>query len=46
MQPVERILQIANESEIARYSWRERGVAPSGYINGMALVLRVAHIDG
>lgn len=32
------IAQIAGASDIARYSWRDRGVAPAGYIKGMALV--------
>ena len=33
-----KIIQVAAQSEIARYRWRERGVAPRGYIKGMALV--------
>lgn len=36
--PLDRIIQVAAESEIARYKWRDRGVAPPGYIKGMALV--------
>jgi hypothetical protein len=32
------ILSIAANSNIARYHWRDRGVAPAGYIKGMALV--------
>ena len=31
-----RIKKIAADSEIARYNWRDRGVAPLGYIQGMA----------
>jgi len=31
------IMQIANESDIADYSWDERGVAPTGFMQGMAL---------
>jgi hypothetical protein len=30
-------MEIANESEIADYSWDDRGVAPSGFTQGMAL---------
>jgi hypothetical protein len=33
-----RITRVAAQSEIARYRWRDRGVAPPGYIKGMALV--------
>lgn len=33
-----KIVQVAAQSAIARYHWRDRGVAPSGYIKGMALV--------
>jgi len=33
----QRIMEIANNSTIARYSWRDRGVAPKGYTQGMAL---------
>ncbi|WP_203811347.1 M23 family metallopeptidase, partial [Paractinoplanes tereljensis] len=32
-----RILQIATDAEIARYRWHDRGVAPKGYLKGMAL---------
>ena len=32
------ITQLAGSSDIARYSWQDRGVAPAGYIKGMALV--------
>jgi uncharacterized protein (TIGR02594 family) len=32
-----RITAIAQKSRIARYSWRDRGTAPIGYINGMAV---------
>lgn len=31
------ILRIAEESKIAEYSWRDRGVAPLGYTKGVAL---------
>jgi hypothetical protein len=33
----EEICAIAEESEIATYSWEERGDAPPGYIKGMAI---------
>jgi hypothetical protein len=36
--PLDRIVQIASASPIARYRWFKRGVAPAGYIKGMALV--------
>jgi N-acetyl-anhydromuramyl-L-alanine amidase AmpD len=32
------IIKIAATSDIARFSWKDRGVAPAGYIKGMALV--------
>ena len=35
---VDQVVQIAAQSEIARYAWKDRGVAPKGYIKGMALV--------
>jgi hypothetical protein len=38
MEPIEQIVQIASQSDIARYFWSDRGRAPAGYINGMALV--------
>jgi len=31
------IMRIANDSRIADYSWPDRGVAPTGYTQGMAL---------
>ncbi len=34
----EKIIQLAATSEIAQYDWDDRGVAPRGYIKGMALV--------
>ncbi len=42
-QPRDRILQIAGRSAIATYHWSERGVAPRGYIKGMALVFARAY---
>ena len=36
--PLEPITRIAAASAIARYVWKDRGVAPAGYIKGMALV--------
>jgi peptidoglycan hydrolase-like protein with peptidoglycan-binding domain len=35
---IDRILEIAADSAIARYRWRDRGRAPRGYTKGMALV--------
>lgn len=34
---LDKILQIASTSAIASYPWRNRGVAPRGYIKGMAM---------
>jgi len=31
------VMKIANESAIADYGWRDRGIAPTGYTQGMAL---------
>lgn len=36
--PVDQIIQIASSSAIATYRWSDRGIAPRGYIKGMALV--------
>jgi hypothetical protein len=36
--PTDEIVRVAAASEIARFSWKDRGVAPAGYIKGMALV--------
>jgi len=35
--PLDPIIRIASGSAIAGYSWKNRGVAPIGYIKGMAL---------
>jgi len=35
---LDEILQIAARSEIVNYDWADRGVAPLGYIKGMAVV--------
>lgn len=35
--PLDEILQIAGQSALAGYKWKNRGVAPRGYIKGMAL---------
>ena len=35
--PLAQIVQIAADSDIARYDWRDRGRAPRGYTTGMAL---------
>jgi hypothetical protein len=47
---IDRILGVAASSDIARYQWKGRGVAPAGYIKGMALVFaracaRLARMD-
>jgi hypothetical protein len=36
--PIAAISAIASRSEIAKYEWKNRGLAPAGYIKGMALV--------
>src|SRR5256885_14847843 len=36
--PIEQITHIAATSELAHFNWKNRGVAPIGYIKGMALV--------
>jgi hypothetical protein len=41
--PLDEIIQIAGSSAIAGYSWKNRGVAPRGYIKGMALVYARAY---
>lgn len=40
---LEKILQIADNSAIARYRWLNRGVAPKGYIKGMAVVYAIVY---
>ena len=35
---IDQVVQIAAESAIFHYSWPNRGVAPAGYIKGMAVV--------
>lgn len=35
---MDRIIQLAANSAIARHRWKDRGIAPAGYIKGMALV--------
>ena len=42
-EPYAEILQIAADSDIARYDWKNRGRAPRGYIKGMALVFARAY---
>lgn len=39
----ETILEIAASAELARYHWIGRGVAPAGYIKGMALAFAKAY---
>jgi Putative peptidoglycan binding domain/N-acetylmuramoyl-L-alanine amidase len=36
--PINDIVRIAARSDIARFHWNNRGIAPMGYIKGMALV--------
>ena len=36
--PIDRVTQIAAQSTIAGFDWKDRGLAPIGYIKGMALV--------
>ncbi|ARI80956.1 hypothetical protein IQ224_13565 [Microcystis sp. LEGE 00066] len=35
---LDKIIEVAANSQIARYHWLDRGVAPKGYIKGMAVV--------
>ncbi len=35
---IDQIIQIAAVSDITRYQWKNRGVAPAGYIKGMAMM--------
>jgi hypothetical protein len=44
LETVNEICSIASSSEIANYKWKDRGIAPSGYINGMALAYATAYI--
>jgi hypothetical protein len=37
-QAIDQIIRTAAESKVARHFWNQRGVAPGGYIKGMALV--------
>jgi peptidoglycan hydrolase-like protein with peptidoglycan-binding domain len=39
---IDQIVDIAEGSAIARYSWRDRGVAPKGYTAGIALCFALA----
>lgn len=36
--PVQQITALAGASDLSRFSWKDRGVAPAGYIKGMTLV--------
>lgn len=38
------IVNIANESDIADYSWQDRGEAPAGYTQGMALAFAQSYL--
>ena len=39
------IVEIANKSDIAKYSWKDRGKAPEGYTAGIALCFALAAIQ-
>ena len=39
---VNQICQLARDSEIAKYSWKDRGVMPLGYIQGLSLSFALA----
>lgn len=39
---IKQICQLARDSAIAKYSWRDRGVMPLGYIQGVALSFALA----
>ena len=38
MEAIDQITRLAAASDVARLPWKDRGVAPAGYIKGMALV--------
>jgi len=38
MEAIDQITRLAAASDVARFPWKDRGVAPAGYIKGMALV--------
>jgi uncharacterized protein (TIGR02594 family) len=40
---VDRIVRLADASDLARYAWKDRGVAPRGYIKGMAVVFATVY---
>jgi peptidoglycan hydrolase-like protein with peptidoglycan-binding domain len=40
---IDQIIQIAAGSDISHYQWENRGVAPIGYIKGMAIVYASVH---
>jgi N-acetylmuramoyl-L-alanine amidase/Putative peptidoglycan binding domain len=40
---IDKITKLAADSAIAKYSWRDRGKAPPGYIKGMALAYSTAY---
>jgi hypothetical protein len=44
MRQQEDIMDIANGSAIARYNWRDRGQAPRGYTQGMALAFAQSYL--
>jgi hypothetical protein len=40
---IDQIILFAANSEIARFHWNDRGVAPAGYVKGMAVVYARVH---
>jgi len=40
---IDQIVEVAGDSDIARFNWRDRGKAPAGYIKGMALAFGRAY---
>ena len=39
------IMQIAHDSSIADYKWHDRGIAPPGYMQGMALAFAANYVE-
>lgn len=42
---IAQITSLAGASELARYHWNDRGVAPIGYIKGMAVTFAKVYLD-
>jgi len=43
-EPMVQIMRMASRSDIARFFWRNRGIAPLGYVKGMTIVFARAHL--